>query len=267
MHIYSKRAISMIELLIVITVMGLLLGAVLAGMKILEQTKLNNIIADFKKYNVAFLGYTDYYGKLPGKDDVAGFRWGTNCADIADDCNGILDSPIITTSPNSKGVNESVIIWKQLALAKFIEDDIKVYSKIEKPRIGAGMNIPESGIRSHAAYFFTNQIRRNTVLREGYLYPDNVTAIFIGAHHGGGAVTDDTSYRQYHAPMEPALTTSQAEYLSMKLGSSGVPIDGSFRAIEGDTATSYQCWSDATGTAFNGKSKGDLACVGSMIVG
>ena len=256
-----KKGMSMVELLIVVTIMGLLLAAVLSGVKLLEQAKLNNVLADMQRYKVAFKGYEEYYRYKPGDDPNAGARWGTECAVTAAACSGNGNNSIYPSPMGSYGgLNESIVAWKHLALSKFIDYEIRQYDPSVKPTIGRGKDIPESGITPHAGYVFAGSLREDNVARTGYLF--NRTTVLMLAKHRGGFATNNTGSGEFVIPTEGALTGSQMIYLSNKTGGNGVPKDGILRGVDGhDNGGQYKCWSDYTGLSYNDKLGDEKVCM------
>jgi prepilin-type N-terminal cleavage/methylation domain-containing protein len=70
-----ERGFTLVEIAIVLTLIGLLLGGILKGQEMVNQAKIKNIIADFSGLSAAYLGYQDRYRAVPGDDPNAGSRW------------------------------------------------------------------------------------------------------------------------------------------------------------------------------------------------
>ncbi len=54
------------ELAIVMTIIGLLIGGILKGQELLENARVTSTIAQAKSYDAAVTGFRDIYGSLPG---------------------------------------------------------------------------------------------------------------------------------------------------------------------------------------------------------
>ena len=115
-------AFSLVELSIVISVIGLVVGGIMAGASLIKLSELQSIISDYSKYSAAVNKFTQQYEGLPGDLLDATNYWGdddTTCADATvtngtpGTCNGDNDADM------SDG-DEPYRAWQQLALANYI---------------------------------------------------------------------------------------------------------------------------------------------------
>lgn len=70
------NGVTLIEMVIVLTVFALIIGAVLIGRGILRQAEIQSLISDVDRYAKAVALYQDKYGNRPGDDPAAATRWG-----------------------------------------------------------------------------------------------------------------------------------------------------------------------------------------------
>lgn len=115
----AQRGFTLVEIAIVLVVIGLLIGAIFAGQELILQARVKSVIADFSGVSVAFHGYRDRYGAVPGDDPRAASRWPPP---VATDGNG--DGSVAGTynngnAPCAAGV-ESCSWWEHLRRGGFL---------------------------------------------------------------------------------------------------------------------------------------------------
>ena len=71
---HHEKAFTLVELAIVMTIIGLLIGGILKGQELLENARVTSTIAQVKSYNAAVTAFRDIYGGLPGDLTNAGNR-------------------------------------------------------------------------------------------------------------------------------------------------------------------------------------------------
>lgn len=62
----SKKGFTLVELAIVMTIIGLLIGGILKGQELLENARINAFVSQMKAYDAAIVTFQDTYGALPG---------------------------------------------------------------------------------------------------------------------------------------------------------------------------------------------------------
>jgi prepilin-type N-terminal cleavage/methylation domain-containing protein len=155
----TGRAFTLIELAIVLAVIGILVGAVVAGSSMLRQSELQTIIADYSKYSNAVAQFSKQYGGLPGDLLDATNYWGddnTNCPDAAvtngtpGTCNGNGDGQINSAGfVTGMSINEPFRAWQHLQLANYIDGNYTGISAATSPQYltaALGTNAPKSRI-------------------------------------------------------------------------------------------------------------------------
>ncbi|MFT4888062.1 MAG: prepilin-type N-terminal cleavage/methylation domain-containing protein [Pseudohongiellaceae bacterium] len=119
----KQQGFTLIEIAIVLVIIGLLVGGVLQGQQLIENSRIKQAVKDINGTTIAMLAYQDRYGSLPGDDASAaaarGSAWATGI--VAGNGNGTLNA--------SRGEifrgrgNESTYFWQHLKAAGFIGGD------------------------------------------------------------------------------------------------------------------------------------------------
>ncbi len=65
-NFYLQRAFTLVELAIVMTIIGLLIGGILKGQELLENARVTSTVAQVKSYEAAVTGFRDIYDGWPG---------------------------------------------------------------------------------------------------------------------------------------------------------------------------------------------------------
>ena len=120
----KQNGFTLIEIAIVLVIIGLLVGGVLQGQELIENSRVKQVVKDFNGTSAAMLAYQDRYGRLPGDDGNAaalaarGASWGSN--QLAGNVNGIVTSRLQDTF---NGANENDNFWRQLRASGFLSGD------------------------------------------------------------------------------------------------------------------------------------------------
>jgi prepilin-type N-terminal cleavage/methylation domain-containing protein len=114
---------TLIEIAIVLVIIGLLLGGVLQGQQLIENSRVKAATNDFNGLAAAVFSYQDRYGRLPGDDPGAittrGASW-PNAIAAAGDGNGIIDTTLATVFTAG---DEIAPFFSNLRSAGFISGD------------------------------------------------------------------------------------------------------------------------------------------------
>ncbi|MEX2130467.1 MAG: prepilin-type N-terminal cleavage/methylation domain-containing protein [Pseudohongiellaceae bacterium] len=115
-----QSGFTLIEIAIVLVIIGLLVGGVLQGQELIENSRVKQAVKDMNGTAAAVFAYQDRYGRIPGDDGLAatlaarGAAW-TSVA--AGDADGLLE---ITIAQTFTGAGENGPLWQQLKAAGFI---------------------------------------------------------------------------------------------------------------------------------------------------
>ncbi len=116
----QQKGFTLVEMAIVLVIIGLLLGGVLKGQELIDNSRIKNAVNDLKGISSAYNGYLDRFQRMPGDDGPAatvqarGTAW---VAAPAGDNDGTLD---ITAAQTFTGAGENDEFFRHLRYAGFI---------------------------------------------------------------------------------------------------------------------------------------------------
>ncbi|MFT5320914.1 MAG: prepilin-type N-terminal cleavage/methylation domain-containing protein [Pseudohongiellaceae bacterium] len=114
----SESGFTLIEIAIVLVIIGLLLGGVLQGQQLIENSRVKGATNDFNGLAAAIFSYQDRYGRLPGDDTGAVAARGDSWpAANAGDGNGVITAAAANTFA---GTGEVAFFFNNLRSAGFI---------------------------------------------------------------------------------------------------------------------------------------------------
>lgn len=132
----KQAGFTLIEIAIVLVIIGLLLGGVLKGQEMIENSRIKSIVSDMRGISTAFTGYYDRYRALPGDETaatVAARGWGALGGGNA---NGALAIVVGDTFANANA--EHAAMWQHLRAAGFLSGDPLVTGVPGLPRSAVG---------------------------------------------------------------------------------------------------------------------------------
>lgn len=124
MRTMKQQGFTLIEIAIVLVIIGLLVGGVLQGQELIENSRVKQAVKDMNGTAAAVFAYQDRYGATPGDDGPTatiqgrGASW--NSANIGGDADGRLE---ITRAQTFNGTGEGGPFFRQLRAAGFIPGD------------------------------------------------------------------------------------------------------------------------------------------------
>lgn len=110
-----QSGFTLIEIAIVLVIIGLLLGGVLKGQEMINNSKVRNTITGLDGISAAIYSYQDRYQALPGDDPNAAARWGATATD--GDGNGVIDGAWTAVDSTAE---ESASVWQHLRFAGLV---------------------------------------------------------------------------------------------------------------------------------------------------
>ncbi len=116
-----QQGFTLIEIAIVLVIIGLLLGGVLKGRELIENSKVKNAANDINGVSAAFYAYQDRYKRLPGNDgpladlQARGGSWAN--ITLAGDNDGAIE---VTAAQTFSGAGENAAFWQHLKAAGLI---------------------------------------------------------------------------------------------------------------------------------------------------
>jgi prepilin-type N-terminal cleavage/methylation domain-containing protein len=104
----QQSGFTLIEIAIVLVIIGLLLGGVLKGQEMINNSKIKRAVNDFNGVSAATYSYLDRYSSFPGDDPTVATqaRWGVN----GGNGNGVIGA----NGCNNIGGNEESRFWVHL---------------------------------------------------------------------------------------------------------------------------------------------------------
>jgi prepilin-type N-terminal cleavage/methylation domain-containing protein len=121
-HGYKQGGFTLVEIAIVLVIIGLLLGGVLKGTELIENSKVKKAANEINGVSASYNAYIDRYNRVPGDDgDLATLRArGGAWADVtqAGNRNGVLN---VTLGQTFNGRAESTDFWQHLKASGYIK--------------------------------------------------------------------------------------------------------------------------------------------------
>ena len=149
----NKKGFSLVELSIVLIIIGLLVGGVTGGSKLIQNAKLNSVMSELQQYQTAYQTFILTYDGKPGDITDAKSYW--TSANLANgNGNGEIDgnykysSNVESTQPVS---TEMANAWLQLSLSGIIPQSTDG-SLSAAPSAVVGKNVPTSKFSSGSFY-------------------------------------------------------------------------------------------------------------------
>lgn len=123
----TQSGFTLVEIAIVLVIIGLLLGGVLKGQELIEQSKIKRVVNDFNAIGAAVQTYQDRYKALPGDDTKAAARWTTAIAGAtaatAGNGDAILTATLAQVFTGGVG-NEGGVAWQHLRASGLVSGDM-----------------------------------------------------------------------------------------------------------------------------------------------
>ena len=211
----ANKAFTLLELAIVLAIVGLMVGGIFGGKKLVQASRLHGVMDDATTYAMAIQQFKEKYGEYPGDFSQATKQWG---ASVAGDGDG--DGKIDTAG-------EGYLAWQHLAIAGMINGS---YTGLSGAAAVPASNIPK-GAMANSGYWFGAW---------GYQAADAVKFYdgdYSNAFLFGGATAASW-------PSAPVLTGAEAYQIDQKMDD-GSPSLGNVRSFNSNLLSN--CVADAGG--------------------
>ena len=117
----SQAGFTLVEIAVVLVIIGLLLGAILKGQELVENSRVKNAGNDLNSIKAASYGYLDRYKSLPGDDGPVGTLQGRGNSWAAITVGGNRDGVIgASANPFAAPGGEHLGFWQHLRAAGFL---------------------------------------------------------------------------------------------------------------------------------------------------
>ena len=132
-----QSGFTLVEIAIVLVIIGLLLGGVLKGQEMIENSRIKSVVSDFRGIAAAFTGYQDRYHMLPGDETNAtavARGWAVGGA-------GGLGTGTLVMAAGQTFTNTAanqVAMWAFLRASNFLTGDSTLIGVPALPRAGTG---------------------------------------------------------------------------------------------------------------------------------
>ncbi|MFZ6798675.1 prepilin-type N-terminal cleavage/methylation domain-containing protein [Undibacterium sp. Di24W] len=137
----QQSGFTLIEIAIVLVIIGLLLGGVLKGQELIENSRIKSVVTDMRGVSSAFTGYFDRYRALAGDEVLAtatGRGWTVTVGGNAD---GVLALPVANTFAAAGPVAEHLAMWQALRASGFFTGAQNAIGLNAVPRAATGGSI------------------------------------------------------------------------------------------------------------------------------
>jgi prepilin-type N-terminal cleavage/methylation domain-containing protein len=117
----NQKGFTLVEMAIVLVIIGLLLGGVLKGQELIDNSKIKNAINDMKSISAAYNGYIDRFHQVPGDDgplttlQARGGSWAG--VTLSGNVDGLLTS---NAGDTFAGTGETAAFFQHVKAAGFI---------------------------------------------------------------------------------------------------------------------------------------------------
>lgn len=116
-----QQGFTLVEIAVVLVIIGLLLGAILKGQELIENSRVKNAINDMNSVKAAAFGYLDRYKALPGDDGPVGTLQARGSAWAGITVAGNRDGGIgAGANPFAAPAGEHLGFWQHVRAAGFL---------------------------------------------------------------------------------------------------------------------------------------------------
>lgn len=115
-----QSGFTLVEIAIVLVIIGLLLGGVLKGQEMIENSRIKSIVNDMKAVQAAYNAYIDRYKAIPGDDTAATMAARGWTGTVGGSGNGAL---LITAAQTFTNGGEQAAFWRAMRASGLLQGD------------------------------------------------------------------------------------------------------------------------------------------------
>lgn len=246
----NSKGFTLVELAIVITIIGLLIGGILKGQEMLNISRINATVAQMQAYKAAIIAFKDKYDQMPGDMPNSSTRipgctlgcqtvisgWGRPGDGSVGAAYWFGSQQIIATDTQGNNIApdvgyETMNFWTHLYLAGFISGVSDI--GIQQPtRRAYGVTNPTTPLGGGLMTGMASGDQYYSIPPSGSPYIPSNTFLILATNTATGV---DTIFANTYDPVTTNnfLTTFQASKLDEKLDD-GLPGTGAMRGGGGD---------------------------------
>ncbi len=261
----KNAGFTLMEIMVVLTVIGLLIGGIFAGRALIRNSQLQAVLSEYQQYSSAIKNFQDKYQALPGDYFGAETTWtpSAGCTSAA----GVATGNAGTCKGNGNGYIdmtylEHIAAWRHLGLSGFVSgnysgnvvSDVCTTTAADNMSIKASENVPASKLKATSWNIAVNSIGIDyaTGVAATTFFPMNaaIDRPKLHALRLGGSLQDDAAVATYSCSQSqiPVMTAEEAYQMDSK-NDDGAVTTGRIRGMFNNTTDYDSCNS---GTAATG---------------
>lgn len=244
-----NHAFTLIELAIVLTIIGLLVGSVMVGRGLIRSAELRSVMTETNSYVAAVNTFRLKYRNIPGDIPNATEFWGAADSNAAT-CLGMDKTGMIATCDGNGdgklniGANKGEIfyLWQHLANAGLIGGNfsgrvgpVGTYNPAHGLFVVPGFNVPASKLKVGAAYGFRDRGTNDS--EPDWFYGEYGTILMLGM-----------AMNTNNLPRGPLLAPDEIYKIDLKLDD-GLPAQGKIVTRGNKNPDTPYCTETAPGLA------------------
>jgi prepilin-type N-terminal cleavage/methylation domain-containing protein len=130
----QQSGFTLIEIAIVLVIIGLLLGGVLKGQELIENSRIKSVVADMRGVSASYNSYVDRFRQIPGDETLPTLTARGWTVTAGGNANGVL---AITPAQTFTNAGEQTGFWQALRAAGFTTGAPNAIGVAALPRTGS----------------------------------------------------------------------------------------------------------------------------------
>ncbi|NBX03551.1 MAG: hypothetical protein EBR02_05765 [Alphaproteobacteria bacterium] len=239
---YKQRGFTLLELAMVLTGVGLIVGGIIMGRALIHSSQLQSVVTDVNRYKDAVKLFNDKYKTLPGDMENASAFWAGGINSTTSD--GFIGEAALAPNAAQVSSTEPLLVWQHLSLSGML-GGVVYTGTAPTNKLVPNTNIPSSKINGAGFY-----------LR--YAAPGVATGVFDGDY--GHVIIFGTPYSTEKYPsLDVAITATDASEIDQKMDD-GKPATGKVLSFNSDSIVTPNCATNNLSTAQYKETMRDNVC-------